>query len=136
MPNDCWQSGFTHYPLADGPDTEILTWLDDHSRYALSLTAHHRVTGPAVLLAFRAACARHGTPASSRAGYERALMLTLHGRVSAWYAAHRIRIITETATSLTSHRDVGLKQPSGALPGGTRPRPVSGRRPQVMRRAR
>jgi Homeodomain-like domain len=46
MPNECWQSGFTHYPLADGSDTEILTWLDDHSRYALSLTAHHRVTGP------------------------------------------------------------------------------------------
>jgi hypothetical protein len=48
-------AGFTHYPLADGADTEILTWLDDHSRYALSLTAHIRVTGPAVLAAFRAA---------------------------------------------------------------------------------
>ena len=36
MPNECWQSDFTHYPLADGTDTEILTWLDDHSRYALS----------------------------------------------------------------------------------------------------
>jgi hypothetical protein len=45
MPNERWQSDFTHYPLADGTDTEILTWLDDHSRYALSLTAHHRVTG-------------------------------------------------------------------------------------------
>jgi transposase InsO family protein len=65
MPNECWQSDFTHYPLADGTDTEILTWLDDHSRYALSLTAHHRVTGPAVLLAFRAACEQHGIPAST-----------------------------------------------------------------------
>jgi len=65
MPNECWQSGFTHYPLAGGADTEILTWLDDHSRYALSLTAHHRVTGPAVLLAFRAACEQHGVPAST-----------------------------------------------------------------------
>jgi transposase InsO family protein len=65
MPNECWQSDFTHYPLADGTDTEILTWLDDHSRYALSVTAHHRVTGPAVLLAFRAACAQHGVPAST-----------------------------------------------------------------------
>ena len=45
MPNECWQSDFTHYPLAGGPGTEILTWLDDHSRYALSVTAHHRVTG-------------------------------------------------------------------------------------------
>jgi hypothetical protein len=34
---------------------EILTWLDDHSRYVVSLTAHHRVTGPAVVTAFRAA---------------------------------------------------------------------------------
>ena len=65
QPNECWQSDFTHYPLAGGQDTEILTWLDDHSRYALSLTAHHRVTGPAVLLAFRAACEQHGIPAST-----------------------------------------------------------------------
>jgi transposase InsO family protein len=65
MPNECWQSDFTHYPLADGAGTEILTWLDHHSRYALSLTAHHRVTGPAVLLAFRAACEQHGVPAST-----------------------------------------------------------------------
>jgi transposase InsO family protein len=65
MPNECWQSDFTHYPLADGTDTEILTWLDDHSRYAISLTAHRRVTGPIVASTFRAACAEHGTPAST-----------------------------------------------------------------------
>jgi transposase InsO family protein len=65
QPNECWQSDFTHYPLAGGQDTEILTWLDDHSRYVLSLTAHVRVTGPAVLAAFRAAAAAHGTPAST-----------------------------------------------------------------------
>ncbi|MDR1393988.1 MAG: IS481 family transposase, partial [Bifidobacteriaceae bacterium] len=39
QPNECWQSDFTHYRLtrpdgSPGPDTEILTWLDDHSRYA------------------------------------------------------------------------------------------------------
>jgi transposase InsO family protein len=65
QPNECWQSDFTHYPLADGTDTEILTWLDDHSRLALSVTAHPRVTGPIVLAAFRAAVARHGAPAST-----------------------------------------------------------------------
>jgi transposase InsO family protein len=65
MPNERWQSDFTHYPLVSGADTEILTWLDDHSRYALSVTAQDRVTGPAVLLAFRAACERHGVPAST-----------------------------------------------------------------------
>ena len=35
LPGECWQSDFTHYPLAGGTDTEILAWLDDHSRYPL-----------------------------------------------------------------------------------------------------
>jgi transposase InsO family protein len=65
QPNECWQSDFTHWPLADGSGTEILTWLDDHSRLALSVTAHHRVTGPIVLAAFRAAVARYGPPAAT-----------------------------------------------------------------------
>ena len=30
-----------------GADCEVLTWLDDCSRDALSVTAHHRVTGAA-----------------------------------------------------------------------------------------
>ena len=67
LPNECWQSGFTRYPPADGTDTEVLTWLDDHSRYALSVTAHIRVSGPIVLAAFRAAVACHGAPASALA---------------------------------------------------------------------
>jgi transposase InsO family protein len=70
LPNECWQSDFTHYRLtrpdgSPGPDAEILGWLDDHSRLALSLTAHQRVTGPAVLAAFRASCTQHGVPAST-----------------------------------------------------------------------
>jgi transposase InsO family protein len=65
QPNECWQSDFTHYPLAGGTDTEILTWLDDHARYALSVTGHRAVTGPVVLAAFRAAAAAHGAPAST-----------------------------------------------------------------------
>ena len=65
QPNECWQADFTHYPLAGGTGTEILTWIDDHSRYALSVTAHIRVTGPIVLTAFRAAVARHGAPAAT-----------------------------------------------------------------------
>ena len=55
QPNECWQADFTHYRLADGTDIEILSWLDDHSRYALSVTAHQPVTGPIVLATFRAA---------------------------------------------------------------------------------
>jgi transposase InsO family protein len=70
LPNECWQSDFTHYRLtrpdgSPGPDAEILGWLDDHSRLVLSLTAHRRVTGPIVLAAFRAAVATYGPPAST-----------------------------------------------------------------------
>jgi transposase InsO family protein len=65
QPNECWQADFTHYRLAGGTGTEILTWLDDHARLALSVTAWDRVTGPIVLATFRAACAAHGIPAST-----------------------------------------------------------------------
>ena len=70
MPNETWQSDFTHYRLTQpdgttGPDVEILTWLDDHSRYALHVTAHPRVTGPIVLATFRQAADLHGYPAST-----------------------------------------------------------------------
>ncbi|MDR0488329.1 MAG: IS481 family transposase [Propionibacteriaceae bacterium] len=70
QPNECWQSDFTHYRLTHpdgqpGPDTEILTWLDDHSRYALSVTGHIRVTAPIVLATFRHTISLYAPPAST-----------------------------------------------------------------------
>jgi len=72
QPNETWQADFTHYRLHDpasctggGRDVEILSWLDDCSRYALSVTAHTHVTGPIVLSTFRQAAALHGLPAST-----------------------------------------------------------------------
>jgi transposase InsO family protein len=65
QPNECWQSDFTHWALADGTDTEILSWLDDHSRCALSITAHRRVTGDIVIDTFATAIVQHGAPAST-----------------------------------------------------------------------
>jgi transposase InsO family protein len=65
QPNERWQADFTHWWLADKTHTEILTWLDDHSRYALSVTAHRRVTGPIVVDTFRKAYEAHGIPAST-----------------------------------------------------------------------
>ena len=65
QPNETWQADFTHYRLTTGVDVEILTWLDDHSRYALSITAHLRVTGSIVLSTFRTAVEHHGLPAST-----------------------------------------------------------------------
>jgi hypothetical protein len=44
---------------------EVVLHVGDHSRYALSVAGHARVTGPIVLLAFRAACGQHGAPAST-----------------------------------------------------------------------
>jgi transposase InsO family protein len=70
LPNERWQADFTHYPLAPpdgkpGLDTEILTWLDDCSRFALRVTAHAPVSGPVVVTSFRQAVAEHGIPNST-----------------------------------------------------------------------
>jgi len=70
QPNECWQSDFTHYRLSTatgepGADTEIITWLDDHSRYALHLSAHPSITTPIVLATFRNTLTTHGIPAST-----------------------------------------------------------------------
>jgi transposase InsO family protein len=95
QPNECWQSDFTHYRLADGTrhvthrggirrieegtDVEILTWLDDCSRYALSVTAHAPVTGPIVLASFRTTAATHGFPASTLTDNGRVFTVRLFG---------------------------------------------------------
>jgi len=65
QPNECWQSDFTHYRLTrpdgrPGLDTEVLSWLDDCSRFALRITAHHRVTGSIVLTEFTKTIADKG----------------------------------------------------------------------------
>jgi transposase InsO family protein len=73
MPNECWRGDFTHYRLRrpgpagrPGVDTEILSWLDDCSRYAVQVSAHARVTGPIVLAEFRQAVATQGIPFGGR----------------------------------------------------------------------
>ena len=65
LPNECWQSDFCHWALADGSTVEVITWLDDCSRYALSVTAHRRITGPIAAATFDETCADHGIPAST-----------------------------------------------------------------------
>src|SRR6202012_5884232 len=52
QPNEMWQSDFIHCSLLDGSDVEVLNWLDDHSRYLLSCTAHRPVTGDDVVAVF------------------------------------------------------------------------------------
>ena len=65
QPNERWQSDFTHWRLAAGTHVEILCWIDDHSRYAISVTAHRRITTPIVLAEFTKATAIHGIPHST-----------------------------------------------------------------------
>lgn len=87
MPNETWQSDFTHYRLTrpdghPGTDTEIISWLDDHSRYALHVTAHQPVTAKTVLHTFRQAADLHGYPASTLTdnGMVYTVRLAGHGR--------------------------------------------------------
>jgi len=65
MPNETWQSDFTHYRLAGGADAQVISWLDDHSRYALHVSAHAQITAATVVAAFTQAAAEHGYPAST-----------------------------------------------------------------------
>jgi transposase InsO family protein len=72
QPNECWQSDFTHWALAGGQDTEIINWLDDHSRHLLACSAWAPVTGKVVVDTFLQASSTYGLPAST---------LTDNGRV-------------------------------------------------------
>jgi transposase InsO family protein len=69
MPNETWQSDFTHYPLTDTntfpKGVEIITWLDDCTRYALHVSAHRAITATIVKATFREAAVQHGIPAST-----------------------------------------------------------------------
>jgi transposase InsO family protein len=70
MPNQTWQSDFTHYRLTrpdgrPGADSEIITWLDDCTRYALHVSAHRAITTPIVLKTFKETAGQHGIPAST-----------------------------------------------------------------------
>jgi transposase InsO family protein len=65
QPNELWQSDFIHWRLADGTDVEILNWLDDHSRYLLSCTAHQPVTGDDVVATFLGVVEHYGPPTST-----------------------------------------------------------------------
>ena len=65
QPNEMWQSDFIHWRLADGTDVEVLNWLDDHSRYLLSCTAHRPVSGDVVVSVFLELVERYGPPAAT-----------------------------------------------------------------------
>ena len=65
QPNELWQSDFTHVTLTTGTDTEVIGWIDDHSRYLLHLSAHPRITGRIVIDTFTTAAHTYGYPAAT-----------------------------------------------------------------------
>ena len=65
MPNECWQSDFTHFLFIDGATTEINTWLDDCTRMALHVSVHQRITATTVTTTFRDTVENYGVPGST-----------------------------------------------------------------------
>ena len=65
MPNECWQADITHIFLADGTRVDVLDFLDDHSRYLLSITAASSFTGPQVAAELTRLITTYGPPAST-----------------------------------------------------------------------
>jgi hypothetical protein len=59
---------------------EIISWLDDCTRYALHVSAHRRVTGPIVLATFRETAGQHGIPASTLTDNAHGLHNSTRGR--------------------------------------------------------
>ena len=63
LPDELWQSDFTHWPIATVPGAVVVSWLDDRSRSLLHARAFATVTMDDVQAAFLQACAEHGIPA-------------------------------------------------------------------------
>lgn len=64
LPNECWQADVTHWSLADGSDSEILGFIDDHSRLIVAATARRVTKAGHVVETFHDAAGRYGYPAS------------------------------------------------------------------------
>jgi transposase InsO family protein len=64
LPNETWQSDMTHWHLVDDQPVEIINFVDDHSRAALSSEAVLVATAPEVVRVFYETAAIYGLPAS------------------------------------------------------------------------
>jgi transposase InsO family protein len=64
LPNETWQSDMTHWHLGDGQPVEIINFVDDYSRAALSSVAVPVATAPEVVRVFYETAALWGLPAS------------------------------------------------------------------------
>ena len=64
LPNETWQSDMTHWHLADEQPVEIINFVDDYSRAALSSVAVPVATSRDVVRVFYETAAHYGLPAS------------------------------------------------------------------------
>jgi transposase InsO family protein len=64
LPNETWQSDMTHWHLKDDQPIEIINFVDDYSRAALSSEAVPVATAPEVVRVFYETAALYGLPAS------------------------------------------------------------------------
>ena len=64
LPNETWQSDMTHWHLQDDQPVEIINFVDDFSRAALSSVAVPVATAPEVVRVFYETAALYGLPAS------------------------------------------------------------------------
>jgi len=87
LPNECWQADITHWPLADGSDTEILNIVDDHSRLLAGSTARAVFKAGDIVAGLHAAMARHGRP--ERMLTDNAAVFTGAYRGRGWVALER-----------------------------------------------
>jgi len=62
LPNELWQADITHWPLADGSETEILNIVDDHSRLLAGSTARRIFKAGDIVADLHLAMAAHGRP--------------------------------------------------------------------------
>ncbi|SNR50503.1 DDE-type integrase/transposase/recombinase [Blastococcus mobilis] len=134
MPNGTWQSDFTHYRLTTGATTQSITWLDDHSRYALHVSAHPRITGPITAATFTQATTEHGYPAATLT--DGCVTLRVAGRLHHMGVGRtltgtdvlllvqdlHIRVIHAATGEL--HRDLILDPRAGYQPTGRPPGPA------------
>lgn len=102
LSNECSQSDFTYYKVASVRDTEIITWLDDHTQFALHISAHQRITGATVFDTFTVTVNTNGKPASTLTDNEFVYTTRHRGKANAFERDLTIlRIEQKTDTSTT-----------------------------------
>lgn len=81
LPNQTWQMDYSRWKLADGTRANIMTILDDHSRFVVSCTAHLAATTEVIMDRFLTAGNNHGFPQSTLTDNGSAFTAKLvHGR--------------------------------------------------------